>query len=93
MTFVQQVDSTATENLDQFLEVIKRIKPGTFARFHTKSFTRYVKVVGVRVDSHYFGVSEVRRNPLPDPFEWQLISHDTLEASKVSSFGAEMLYG
>ncbi|TPX39919.1 hypothetical protein SeMB42_g06188 [Synchytrium endobioticum] len=77
MTFIQEVESKKTENLDQFLDVIKKINPGTFARFQTISFTRYIKVVGVRVDAHYFGVSEVRRNPNPDPFEWQLVSHDT----------------
>ncbi|TPX36338.1 hypothetical protein SmJEL517_g01515 [Synchytrium microbalum] len=79
MTFIQEVESIPTDTLDEFLDVIKKIKADTFARFKTISFSRFVKVIGVRVDAHYFGITEITANPefkkTGTGNEWELISY------------------
>ncbi|KAJ3189095.1 serine protease [Gaertneriomyces sp. JEL0708] len=60
LCWVTQVNDTPTTNLDEFHAAVKGIKSGEFARLKCVHWNRFVRVVSVRVDCHYFGTWEIQ---------------------------------
>ncbi|KAJ8325914.1 hypothetical protein O5D80_005558 [Batrachochytrium dendrobatidis] len=62
LTWVTEVNGIPTPNLDEFLVQIMKVKKDTFVRLSTVSSTRFVKVIALRPNDHYFGMWEIVRD-------------------------------
>ncbi|KAJ3103726.1 serine protease [Phlyctochytrium planicorne] len=60
LSWVTEIDGKEISNLDDFLEAVRSIPSGSFARLRLVNFNRFVKVIALRTDSHYFGTWEIK---------------------------------
>lgn len=61
-----QVNGSPIDSLDTFLEAVSSIPSGAFARLRTVTFNRFVRVITIRTNSHYFGTWEIRKEEYTD---------------------------
>ncbi|KAI9096060.1 trypsin-like cysteine/serine peptidase domain-containing protein [Phlyctochytrium arcticum] len=61
LTWVTEVNSRVVTSLDTFLAAVSEIPSGDFARLRIVTFNRFVKVITIRINRHYFGTWEIRR--------------------------------
>ncbi|KAJ3217487.1 serine protease [Dinochytrium kinnereticum] len=59
ISWVTEVNGQAVENLDDFLKAVRAIPTDSYARIRTVNFNRFVRVIAIRTDSHYFGTWEI----------------------------------
>ncbi|KAJ3408213.1 serine protease, partial [Chytridiales sp. JEL 0842] len=64
--FVTEINGVPVTTLDEFITIVSAIPSGTFARIKMVNFTRFVKVIALRTNNHYFPTWELRRG---DPVE------------------------
>ncbi|KNC98547.1 uncharacterized protein SPPG_06237 [Spizellomyces punctatus DAOM BR117] len=62
LTWVTEINGQSIDSLDAFLAAVSTIPSGSFARLRTVTFNRFVKVITIRTNRHYFGTWEIRRN-------------------------------
>ncbi|KAI8853479.1 hypothetical protein BC829DRAFT_424639 [Chytridium lagenaria] len=60
LSWVTEVNGVSVETLDDFLTAVRAIPSDTFARIRTVNFNRFVRVIALRTDKHYFGTWEIK---------------------------------
>ncbi|KAJ3127248.1 serine protease [Physocladia obscura] len=83
LSWVTEINGEKIVDLDDFVRAVSKIPSETFARLKTVNFNRFVKVIAIRTNSHYFGTWQLKK----DVGEWVLetitiLPSNSLEASK-----------
>ncbi|KAJ3036417.1 hypothetical protein HDV00_002740 [Rhizophlyctis rosea] len=61
LTWVTEVNGHPTPTLDAFLSAVKDIPSETYVRLKTVNFHRFVRVITIRTNRHYFGTWEIHK--------------------------------
>ncbi|KAI8836500.1 hypothetical protein BJ741DRAFT_605727 [Chytriomyces cf. hyalinus JEL632] len=75
LSFVTEINGQKIVNLDDFVAAVSKIASDSFARIKTVNFQRFVRVIAIRTNSHYFGTWQIRR----ETGDWVL---ETIEVAK-----------
>ncbi|TMW56957.1 hypothetical protein Poli38472_002882 [Pythium oligandrum] len=73
--WIVEVNGEKTEDLDDFLRVVKKLKNADSVRIKTISLNTKPKVFTLKTDYHYWPTVELRRNG----WDWQYVSHTCTE--------------
>ena len=66
LTWVTDVNDTPISDLESFLQVVSKIPSDSFARVKVVSYNRFVKVISIRTNTHYFGSWQIKKNESAD---------------------------
>ncbi|KAJ3293734.1 serine protease [Rhizoclosmatium sp. JEL0117] len=61
LSWVTEINGQKILNLDDLVEAVSKIPSDSFARVKTVNFQRFVKVLAIRVNTHYFGTWQLKR--------------------------------
>ncbi|KAI8622830.1 hypothetical protein BC830DRAFT_1162701 [Chytriomyces sp. MP71] len=75
LSWVTEINGEKIVNLDDLVAAVSKIPTDTFARIKTINFQRFVRVIAIRTNSHYFGTWQIKR----EVGEWVL---ETINISK-----------
>ncbi|KAJ3179210.1 serine protease [Irineochytrium annulatum] len=62
LSWVTEINEHKIRNLDDFIAAVSKIPSDTFARIRTVNYNRFVRVIAIRCNSHYFGTWEISYN-------------------------------
>ncbi|KAL2914404.1 hypothetical protein HK105_205971 [Polyrhizophydium stewartii] len=71
LTWVTEVNGVPIQNLDDFLDAVSQVPADTFVRLRTVTSLRFVKVIALRPNPHYFGLWQIQRDE-SKPSTWSL---------------------
>ncbi|KAI9328060.1 hypothetical protein BDR26DRAFT_825982 [Obelidium mucronatum] len=79
LSWVTEINGQKIVNLDDLVDAVSKIPSDTFARIKTVNFQRFVKVIAIRTNSHYYGTWQLHRSKNVDSGgEWVL---ETIEVA------------
>ncbi|KAJ3026655.1 UNVERIFIED_CONTAM: serine protease [Siphonaria sp. JEL0065] len=62
LSWVTEINGQKILNLDDLVAAVSKIPSETFARIKTVNFQRFVKVIAIRTNAHYFGTWQLKRS-------------------------------
>lgn len=70
LTWITKINDIPITDLDSFLKIVSKIPSDTFARLNVVAHNRFVRVISIRNNSHYFGLWQIKRIKTENGFKW-----------------------
>ncbi|KAJ3389620.1 serine protease [Entophlyctis sp. JEL0112] len=68
LSWITEINGEKISDLDDFVAAVSKIASDTFVRVKTVNFSRFVTVIAIRTNSHYFGAWQLKRSSS----DWEL---------------------